>query len=59
MSWSLGKTFVVGDAWTKIRFAFTLPKVGPNGEYLTTLWLSPQRYGGDNIYWADMSVLKL
>jgi len=58
-SWSLGKTFVVGDAWTKIRFPFTLPKVGPNGEYITTIWFSPQRYGGDNIYWADMSVLKL
>ena len=58
-TWSLGKTFVVGDQWTKIRYPLTIPRAGPNGEYIGTIGFSPQWYGGDNIYWADMAVLKL
>lgn len=58
-SWTVGKTFVVGAALTLVRFQFTIPKVGPSGEFIGTIAIKPSRYGGSGIKWSDMSCVKI
>lgn len=58
-TWTVGKTFVVGPTLTLVRFQFTLPKVGPNGEFIGSIDIKPSRYGGSGIRWSDMSCVKI
>lgn len=58
-SWAVGKTFVVGNALTLVRFQFTIPKVGPAGEFIGTISIKPSRYGGSGVRWSDMSCVKI
>ncbi|HMW78718.1 MAG TPA: hypothetical protein PKA22_13035, partial [Rhodocyclaceae bacterium] len=58
-SWTVGKTFVVGATLTLVRFQFTLPKVGPLGEFIGSIDIKPSRYGGSGVRWSDMSCVKI
>ena len=58
-NWTVGKTFVVGPTMTFVRFQFTLPKNGPNGEFIGSVDIKPSRYGGSGIRWSDMSCVKI
>jgi len=58
-TWTVGKTTVVGAEWTRVRFPFTLPTVGPLGETVGTVSIKPSRYGGDGVQWSDMTAHKI
>ena len=58
-AWTVGKSTLVGPNWTLIRFPFTIPKVGPNGEFIGSIAIKPSRWGGSGIRWSDMSCVKL
>jgi len=58
-SWTVGRSVLVGATMTLVRLPFTLPKIGPNGEFIGTVSIKPGRWGGSGIKWSDMSVVKL
>ena len=58
-AWSVGKSVLVGLEEKLIRLPFTIPKIGPNGEFIGSIAIKPGRWGGSGIIWSDMSCVKL